>query len=376
VTSSDVSVSRGNFRVTTAAHRGCMVLAAAAFGLQGVGCSGWGNPWSDHDRVQVQFYAPPGASVTVKKFMGTQGSDIAQVEPHRLEKSPEMCCVFNLKPSKTYEFKYVAAEGLPDVSVYGEIDVLKVKSPEAQKFVAHAFVPIPLPSDYHDAGLVSHYPVRGPSGVGLSPVELEHLRQGDLVRKVYFVADLQSAWHTVRMIDDHIERLRSAETVLNTELELIDARYESYRQDSLYADPTADALTASNDRSGKSARFVQIEATRQRMENTRFDIRNQVEDLLNEKRIRTRLLDSMKIVNRRGSLVLATPENQWEFHDAAEQVSSTRVYPGFTVGPKKAYCTGEIALPPLGEVVVVLRVGGRHMHWGPPPPASTVAMNP
>jgi hypothetical protein len=272
------------------------------------------------------------------------------------------------------------------VSIYGEIDARKVESDEAQRFVAHTFVPIFLPSEYYDASAVSFHPIRGPSGVGLSTLELEHLRQGDLVRKVYFIADLQQAWETSRMIDDHIERLRSAETVLNTELELVDARFENYRQDALYADPSSDALAASQDRSGKSAEFVALEARRQDMENRRYAIRAQVEDLLNEKRIRTRLLDSMKIVNRRGSLVLATPENQWEFHDAEEQVSSTRVYPGFRVGPEKkswfglgpskhAYGTGCVELPPLGEVVMVLSVGGRHMQWGPPPAGEEVAMN-
>ncbi|MCB9867026.1 MAG: hypothetical protein H6816_10390, partial [Phycisphaerales bacterium] len=260
------------------------------------------------------------------------------------------------------------------MSIYGELDVHRVESPEARKFVAQAFVPIALPSEHFDAASANFYPVRGPSGVGLSELELEHLRDGDMIRKVYFVADLQKASETIELIDDHVERLRSAETVLNTELELVDARFENYRQDALYADPTEDPLAAAEDRSGKSARFVQIEALRQRMENQRFDIRNQVDDLLNEKRIRTRLLDSMRIVNRRGSLVLATPENQWEFHDAEDQVSRAREYPGFTVGPDDAYSTGDIKLPALGEVLVVMRVGGRHMQWGPPPmPEESVA---
>jgi hypothetical protein len=336
---------------------------------------GWAGGWSDQSKVQVQFYAPPGAEVTLRRFAGSQQSIVDGEQAHRLERDPDDCASFNLSPGATYDFKYTSAEGIADASVYGELDVQPVKSAEARRFVAHTFVPISLPSEFHDAGLVHRHPVRGPSGVGLSPLELEHLRQGDLVRKVYFIADLQKAWESVRMIDDHVERLRSAETVLNTELEFVDARFQMYRQDAIYADPTDDPLTANRDRSGRSATFIKLEAQRQRLENTRYDIRNQVEDLLNEKRIRTRLLDSMRIVNRRGSLVLATPENQWEYHDAAEQVSSTRVYPGFTVGPKKAYTTSEIALPPLGEVLVIMRVGGRHMHWGPPPPVSTVAMN-
>lgn len=397
-----VSVLQAATRLIASARSARLFLAAGLLApLAVAGCS----------KVQVQFYTPPDTSVTVRRMgtgpawqasdepvarffggvfgsigdliMGSNTSTIAPENVSRLEKMPEMCAVYDLTPtglfggrSKTYRFKYSSADGLPEVSVYGEIDIWRVKSPEARKFVAHAFVPIALPSEYYSSAGLQLFPVRGPSGVGLSALELEHLRQGDMVRKVYFIADLQKAWETSRMIDDHIERLRSAETVLNTELELVDARFEAYRQDALYADPTDDPLAASEDRSGKSAQFVKLEALRQYLENVRFDIRHQVDDLTNEKRIRTRLLDSMKIVNRRGSLVLATPENQWEFHDAAEQVSNTRVYPGFTVGPKDAYCTGAIELPPLGELLAVVRVGGRHMQWGPPPAAEDgVAMN-
>lgn len=370
MTKSQLSVSRRDWRADSGMRGGILLAASLLAVVLPAGCSQF-DQWGNHHRVQVQFYTPPGASVTVRQFMRSASWDVADTRLDRLERTPEDAAVFNLHPKKCYEFKYTSAEGLPGVSVYGEIDVHKVKSKEARHFVGHSFVPVALPSEYYDASAVGHHPVRGPSGVGLSQVELEHLRQGDLIRKVYFIADLQRAWESIRMIDDHVARLRSAETVVNTELELVDARFESYRQDALYADPTEDALAASRDASGKSARFIAIEAHRQYLENLRADIRNQVDDLLNEKRIRTRLLDSMKIVNRRGSLVLATPENQWDFHDAAEQVSQARVYPGFIVGPGKAYRSGEIEVPALGEVLVELRVGGRHMHWGPPPTDAT-----
>lgn len=370
-----VSVLQAAARFVVSARSVRLLLVAGSLAALPSGCSQW-TGWDDSNKVQVQFYAPPGASVTVRKFMGSNYASIDPERSNRLEEAPDTSATFNLSTKKSYDFKYTSADGLPGVSVYGQIDVHKVKSAEARRFVAHTFVPVFLPSEYYDTSGVNLYPVRGPSGVGLTQLELEHLREGDLVRKVYFIADLQQAWETSRMIDDHIERLRSAETVLNTELELVDARFEAYRQDALYADPTDDPLAASEDRSGKSAQFVKLEALRQCLENVRFDIRHQVDDLTNEKRIRTRLLDSMKIVNRRGSLVLATPENQWEFHDAEEQVASCRVYPGFAVGPDESYSTGCIALPPLGEVVMVLTVGGRHEQWGPPPAAEDgVAMN-
>lgn len=373
------------------------IVAVAALPLWG-GCShhtlesGWANPC----KVQVQFYAPPGATVAVSSSpwweLGesdkpdsvppdstTRRHQVAKYgADDRLEQAPEEFAVFNLCPglgSNSYHFKYTTAEGFPGVSIYGQLDVRKPHTDEAREFVANTFVPIVLPSRYYEGHDEHYFPVRGPSGVGLSQLEVEHLRQGDLIRKVYFVADLQKAWETIRLIDEHVERLRSAETVLNTELELVDARFEVYRQDALYADPTDDSLARYKDWSGKSNKFIELEARRQELTNERYGIRSQIDDLMNERRIRTRLLDSMKIVNRRGSLVLATPESQWAYHDAATQVGKGREYDGFEVGPGDDYQTGDITIPRLGDVVLEMKVGGRHKHWDAPN-REMVAFNP
>lgn len=323
--------------------------------------------WSDPGKVQVQFYAPPGATVAVKKAFATTRHQVALYgSDHRLEHAPEEFAVFNLSGNRRFPFKYTTAEGFPGVSIYGELEVYKTHSEEAGKFVRQTFVPVVLPSRYYENDPEQYFPVRGPSGAGLDEIEVEHLKQGDLIAKVYFVADLQQAWETVRMIDFHVNKLRSAETVLNTELELVDSRYESYRREALYADPTIDPMAAYNDASGASSRFIKIEANRQGLENQRYLLRQQIEDLQNEKRIRTRLLDSMKIVNRRGSMVLATPENQWEYHDTKHQIGEGRLYAGHETGPYGEYHTGDIVVPALGEVVLVMRVGGRHMHWDDP----------
>ncbi len=323
--------------------------------------------WSDPSKVQVQFYAPPGATVAVQKTFGTPRHQVAAYgSDHRLEHSPEEFAVFNLKSGRTFNFKYTTAEGFPGVSIYGELETHKPRSEEACKFVRQTFVPIVLPSRYYQNDPEHYFPVRGPSGAGLDEIEIEHLKQGDLITKVFFVADLQHAWEAVREIDFHIDKLRSSETVLNTQLELVDSRFESYRREALYADPTIDPYAAHQDKTGQSSRFIKIESKRQSLENQRYLIRQQIEDLQNEKRIRTRLLDSMKIVNRRGSMVLATPETQWEYHDTRDQVGRDRIYPGQETGPYGVYRTGDIELPALGEVVVVMRVGGRHMHWDDP----------
>ena len=346
-----------------------LAFGILAAGLLASGCSQHAieRGWSDPSKVQVQFYAPPGATVAIQKTFETSRHQVAAYgADHRLEHSPEEFAVFNLKSGRCFNFKYTTAEGFPGVSIYGELEVHKPRSEEARKFVRQTFVPIVLPSRYYQNDPEQYFPVRGPSGAGLDEIEVEHLKQGDLITKVYFIADLQRAWETVRMIDFHVDKLRSSETVLNSELELVDSRFESYRRESLYADPTIDPLAAHQDSTGASSRFIKIEAKRQGLENQRYLIRQQIEDLQNEKRIRTRLLDSMKIVNRRGSMVLATPESQWEYHDTKYQVGDARLYAGHRTGPYGEYRTGDIVMPALGEVVVVMRVGGRHKHWDDP----------
>lgn len=346
----------------------------ALFGIGGAlliasGCSQHAieTGWSDPSKVQVQFYAPPGATVAVQKAFSTPRHQVALYgSDHRLEHAPEEFAVFNLSSNRRFDFKYTTAEGFPGVSIYGELEVHKTRSEEACHFVRQTFVPIVLPSRYYQNDPEQYFPVRGPSGAGLDEIEVEHLKQGDMITKVYFVADLQRAWETVREIDFHVDKLRSAETVLNTQLELVDSRFESYRRESLYADPTIDPMAAYQDSSGASSKFIKIEAKRQTLENQRYLLRQQIEDLQNEKRIRTRLLDSMKIVNRRGSMVLATPESQWKYHDTKYQVGDDRYYEGHRTGPYGEYRTGDIVLPALGDVLVVMRVGGRHKHWDDP----------
>jgi hypothetical protein len=368
-------------------------LSCAAAGLavgMATGCSHEhriGGNWANPRYVQVQFYAPPHANVTVtgeddwyrlghkedagshprEKYTLTEGTGEYRAE-QRLEQDGSTIAVYNLSPgsdSRSYYFKYTQAEGMPSADVYGTLQVFKPETPEARNFVAHTFVPVVLPSEFHEASDGSLYPAAGPSGAGLSTMELAHLRQGDLVRKVYFVADLEKSWEGVRQIDFQVERLRSAEVVINSQLELVDRRFTDYRREALYSDPTNDAAAAYRESTGENRRHIEIEANRQELQNKRYLIRKQIDDLTEEKRIRTRLLDSMKIINRQGALVLATPENQWPYHDTREQIDYGRAYRGFKVGPDGAYRSGDIVIPPLGEVVLEVQVGGRHMKWAP-----------
>ena len=361
------SSSRGSWRVGV---RPIGWVSFLALGLVATaGCSrhvterGWGSPC----KVQVQFYSPPGANVTVKSLMGWRGHPISTDETldHRLELTPEEYAVFNFCPGK-YHFKYTTAQGFAGVGVYGELSVYATWDPEVTKFIHGSFVPVRLPSRYYlDASPL--HPVAGPSAASLNEIEVEQLAQGDLIEKVYFVGDLDTVYDDIERINTRLDKLRSAQTVLNSSMEYLDARHEDYRRDSIYASPTFSMDDSAKEFWGTDRKFNRIEADRQRLENQRYALREQIAKLIRERRIRRTLLDSMRIINRSGALVLATPEYQWPYHDTFTQVSRSRTYDGFTIGPGLNYHLGRFKLHPIGKVVARMRVGGRHKHWGDTP---------
>jgi hypothetical protein len=345
-----------------------MLCVAGALILGATGCShhplekGWSNPL----KVQVQFYEPPGATVALRDW-GIRRHQISTYDAldHRLEMAPEEFAVYNLCPGK-YDFKYTTAEGFEGASIYGELQIHGTFSDRARKFVRHSFIPIALHSKYASGSDERFFPTMGASGVGLPDLETQHLKQGDVVEKVYFIADLQKAWETIRAIDLQLEKLRSAEIVLNSSLEYYDARYEDYRRESIYADPTYSPDDKLAEIFGFDREFNRIEGKRQKLLVQRYKLREQRDDLMQERRIRKTLLDSMDIIHRRGAMVLATPENQWPFHDTAEQVEDARHSAGAVIGPWCAYTVGGLELEPLGELIAEVRVGGRHKHWDDP----------
>lgn len=338
-----------------------------AIGLVAVaGCSQHAveRGWDSSCKVQVLFYSPPGAEVNVKSlFCRHPWSQITDDETldHRLELTPEEYAIFNLCPGK-YKFQYTTVRGFPGVSIYGELDVHDSCNSEVAKFVRGSFIPVRLPSRYYlDAR--SLHPVTGPSGAAMNEIEVDQLAQGDLIEKVYFIADLDTVYDDIRRINIRLDKLRSSETVLNSSLEYVNVRHADYRRESIYGDPTVNIEDSSREFWGTDRKFNKLEADRQRLENQRYLLHEQRDHLVRERRIRRILLDSMRIINRSGALVLATPENQWPYHDTFDQVAHSRTYDSVTIGPGCNYHLGSFRLHPIGRVVAVMRVGGRHKHW-------------
>lgn len=307
-------------------------VTALLAGVALAATAGCGHPvetgYADQGKTQVQFFSPKGATVTVRACCNTRSHQIGDYSPfeNRLELSPEEYSVFNLAPGR-YEFKYVSAEGLPGISVYGELDVKHANSATAQVFRRRSFVPISLPSTCY-----SHiapkgdeiFPWRGEAmRTAIDELDLQRLQQGDVVEKVFVVADLEDAQ----------ERLQKAEidlAVAERELQYRETRFKDafydFRLDA--SDPLANLL-------GSDRKFIAWEGKRQRQQQRTEAIKAKIE------RTRT-LLKGDHVVIRKGMLVVATQQIVKPYKDVEE--SSDRI----------------------GEVMLVMRVGGRHMHWGDP----------
>jgi len=302
-----------------------VVAAVLIAGL--TGCAGSPDVFSHTRKTQILFYVPPGAAVALK---GADGNMRQVAEPgpfsERLETAPEENAIFNLGPGR-YEFKYTSAEGLPGVSVYGELNVYYANSHEARVFQRRAFIPMSLPSEFYkrvEAIGDEIYPFRSESyRTSIDELDVQRLRQGDVVEKVIFVADLKKA---EKMLDEVEQDL----VVCEREMEYADARfrlaYENFR-------------TNVGD-----IRAVLLRTDRQfiKWEKRRKELDQEMEQLLGlQKRLKS-LLKGDRVLARRGMLVLAT-EGVIEPHRDAVKAASE-----------------------LGEVLVVMRLGGRHLRWGIP----------
>jgi hypothetical protein len=277
--------------------------------------------------TQVQFYSPPGATVMIKDGGHTPSRQIAResVFGDRLERLPEEASVFDLGPGH-YEFKYVSATGMPGVSVYGELEVPRHRrSSYAGIFRRRSFVPISLPSEYYlevESTGDQIFPYAGDAQLtAISEHDLERLRLGDLVQKVFFVADLEQA-------EEELAETEREIAVTERELEYAEHRFrEAYFDFRVnMSDPIADLLGSDRD-------FIEREEERQ-------ECQQKLERLIAKRQRTKALLNGDHVLIRRGMLVLATEEVLEAHRDPVEAASE------------------------LGEVVLVMRLGGRHWHWG------------
>ncbi|MBI4581191.1 MAG: hypothetical protein HY718_15925 [Planctomycetes bacterium] len=314
---------RSGWLAATAMTAGAVLLA---------GTMGCGHPketgYADQCKTQIQFYSPEGAVVTVRACPARRSHQVGTYEPFgdRLERTPEEASVFNLSPGR-YEFKYVSAEGLPGASVYGELDVKNVNCEYARVFQRRSFVPISLPSTYyqHVAPRGDEiFPFRGEAmRTAIDELDLQRLRQGDVVEKVFVVADLEDA-------QEELEEAQVVLAVAERELQYAEARFKN-----AYYDFRTDVSDPGANFWGTDRAFIHWEARKQRQTQKLNDIQDKIARL-------TALLKGDHVLIRKGMLVVATQEVVKPYRDV------------------------ESAANRIGEVLLVMRLGGRHMHWGDP----------
>jgi hypothetical protein len=283
--------------------------------------------YCNQGQTQIQFFAPPGALVTVAG-KPTRAHEIATYGPYknRLEQNPEEFSVFNLAPGM-YEFKYTSAEGLPGVSVYGELDVKHADSRTAQIFQRRAFIPISLPSEYYRKAEVvgdERFPFRGEAfRTAIDAHDLERLSQGEVIEKVFMIADLQVA-------DDQLKKTNVKISKIEREIEYADARFRY-----AYLDFRSDVTDPISNFFHTDRNFITWEKKRQRLEQELTELQ------ASQARLQA-VLHGDHVLIRKGMLVVSTEQLVTPYRDV-EQASEK-----------------------VGEVLLVMRLGGRHMHWGDP----------
>ncbi len=304
--------------------------------------SGYGSIQSRS--VQVQFYAPEGAKVVVRGRLQAD-AEIRSRGPlgDRLEHEVEECAVFELMPG-TYEFAYLGGAGVEDSAIYGELEIRRPARKTTQRFVAHSFVPIRLTSAARQEA--EHLlPSRDLSyTVGLEDREFAHLKQGDVIDQVYFVADLEKVKREYEV--EYYQAINDVDrelAVLADREEYLTVRYDEAREKALFRDPAMnieDKIAHERfDLLGIEEPFIRLSKKLQAARRQRETLLLERQELEDERARRNALLRSMKIVHRAGALVLATPDLTIPFRDSVEQASE------------------------LGEVLAVVRVGGRHHYW-------------
>lgn len=308
-------------------------VSLCAFVLMTVGCA---SPqietgFADAGKMQLQFYAPSGTNVTVGGCRPrTHQVGTYDAEGNRLERTPEEYAVFNLSPG-TYEFKYTAADGLENLSLYGELIVHDPCRSYAKTYMRRSFIPVALPSAYYKKDTNKGdeiFPYRGQSvKTAIDETDLMRLKQGDVVEKVFVVADLQKANQRVK---EYKQRL----VVLDRELEYAEARFrDAYSNWRLVSD---DAM----------ARFFGEDREFICWEKKRLEVRDRIAETQAALKRAQALLSGDRVLIRKGMLAVATEEVVKPYKDVVHSADD------------------------LGEVMVVMRIGGRHMQWGPLPEES------
>jgi len=238
-------------------------------------------------KVQVQFYAPPGATVTVGNVLGVRSHQVNTYGDgtHKLELEPEQFATFNLSPGR-YEFKYDGA-GWSDATLYGELEVRNVwpwTARNVKKMLARSFIPVALPGPGTVKAVSTSddlFPYQSSAHrLKISHQDVERLAAGDTLTKVVFVADLKKA----------------AEASDNLEVELVNMRGRRRRLQAMLHEAQLDQID-----NPSSKKFIRLQTEIAKLDQD-IQEREDKNDRLDA------LLRADKVLIRREMLVMATDE--------------------------------------------------------------------
>jgi hypothetical protein len=311
------------------------VVCLGSVSLMFLGCTGQRQETGYHDfgKVQVQFTAPSGSTVAVGNevcnlIIQDRYHQVSEypLDSSKLERTPEETATFNLAPGQ-YEFKYSGLSGSwSDVTLYGNLEVYSLTCfapADARALLRKTFIPVALPApDARINPQDSLYPYQSPAHqLRISQTDIQRLAAGDMVTKVVFIADLKK-------ISQALDKLEVCYVALKGEQQRLRACLNEAKLDWL-ENPCSDD-------------FIALECKLKKIEQKIDANRAQAARY-------SAVLRADKVLTRQSMMIMATDEILPPYEDPI------------------------VAANEIGDVVLVMRIGGRHLHWGCAPAEATAA---
>jgi len=224
-------------------------------------------------------------------------------------------------PSGNYEFEYT----LPETGemIYGELDVHGSCHRAFQEFIRRTFVTIGPGAPGGDPGFAAV----------LSQEDLDRVRQGDMVEKVVFIADLRAVDRRLDMIEQELRRIRDLEARMGGQLEYWKVKLAERRRNAFYnseygVDIPSGGLASLQSLVGAETyhwvRYTEADDKVRSYEEEIARLALPAERLREERAALRGITASTKIIHRRNEMMLATFRMQRPTFDMIEEIRKDR----------------------------------------------------
>ncbi len=355
-----------------------------------------GVPGAGGPGLEVRFFTPPAEGPQDYRPTGKIDSWTRVVVAPLPQTPPQKTIgvrmgnytVNTLFPGR-YEFEYLVPHR-QDKLLYGEMRVYGPNSFWAQDFLRHTFLLVNPGAGMSETGHPSI----------LTEDDLQRVLAGDVVAKVVFIADLKAVDGRIAMIDRELRRLRDEEARLATQEEYWGVKVADRRRNALYFGSYGEDIPglhlalyqlAIGPEAYHWKRYSEAEDEMRTYQEEIATLRLPAQRLREERSALRALQGSITVLDRRGDLVLATPNMTRRYHDPVNEVTeSRRTLQGPKMDFAAPYWFSELAHTlhwpqpfgvlgiyprviatksrmgtrhePIGEVLMVMRVGAREPH--------------